>query len=76
MTSPPSTCSIARTGFPYSDRAPFLGEGVEDSLGELAEFVGKQFGITPAQAEATPENFDSIRRLSIFVRRNPLEPRQ
>ena len=35
-------------GFPYSDDASFLGEGIIDSLGvmQLVEFVGKQFGIS------------------------------
>ena len=48
-------------GFPYSDDASFLGEGIIDSLGvmQLVEFVGKQFGIAVAQAEVTPEHFDS-----------------
>jgi acyl carrier protein len=58
-------------GFPYSDDASFLGEGIIDSLGvmQLVEFVGKQFGIAVAQTEVTPEHFDSIRRLGAFVRR-------
>jgi acyl carrier protein len=58
-------------GFPYSDDASFLGEGINDSLGvmQLVEFVGKQFGITVVQTEVTPEHFDSIRRLGAFVRR-------
>ena len=58
--------------FPYSDDASFLGEGIIDSLGvmQLVEFVGKQFGIPVVQTEVTPEHFDSIRRLSAFVRRN------
>jgi acyl carrier protein len=58
-------------GFPYSDDASFLGEGIIDSLGvmELVEFVGKRFGIAVEHTEVTPENFDSIRRLSAFARR-------
>jgi acyl carrier protein len=58
-------------GFTYSDDASFLQEGIIDSLGvmELVEFVQKEFGIPVAQAEVTPEHFDSVVRLAAFVRR-------
>jgi acyl carrier protein len=57
-------------GFSYSDDASFLQEGIVDSLGvmQLVEFVGKEFKVTVDQQEVTPDNFDSIAKLSHFVR--------
>jgi acyl carrier protein len=58
-------------GFPYADDASFLREGIIDSLGvvELVAFVQKQFGVTVAQHEVVPDNFDSVAKLAAFVRR-------
>lgn len=58
-------------GFPYSDDASLLRERIIDSLGvvELAAFLGKRFGVRVEQPEVRPENFDSVARLSAFVRR-------
>jgi len=58
-------------GFPHSDDASFLGEGVIDSLGvlELATFVGREFGLKVELNEVTPQNFDSVSRLAAYVRR-------
>ena len=57
-------------GFAYTDDASFLQEGIVDSLGvvELVAFVQKQFGVTAAQNDVTPENFDSVAKLAAFVR--------
>lgn len=57
-------------GFTHTDDTSFLREGVIDSLGvvELVEFVQKKFGITVAQHEVTPDNFDSVAKLAAFVR--------
>lgn len=57
-------------GFAYADDVSFMQEGIVDSLGvvELVEFVNKQFGITVAQQEVTPDNFDSVAKLAAFVR--------
>jgi acyl carrier protein len=62
---------FSETGFPYSDDASFLGEGVIDSLGiiELVPFVERQFGISVADHELLPSNFDSVRKLTSFIAR-------
>jgi acyl carrier protein len=53
-----------------SDEASFLEEGIVDSTGvlELVAFVEETFGITVADEEIVPENFDSVARLARFVR--------
>ncbi|MGD1020922.1 MAG: acyl carrier protein [Verrucomicrobiia bacterium] len=58
-------------GFPHSDDASFLQEGIIDSFGvmELVEFVQSSFRVTVDQREVTPDNFDSVRKLAAFVRR-------
>ena len=57
--------------YPHSDDASFLKQGVIDSLGvvELVTFAGKHFGVEVAQADVTPQNFDSVNRLAAFIRR-------
>jgi len=57
-------------GFSYTDEASLLRKGIIDSLGvvELVEFVQKQFGIQVNQQEVVPDNFDSVARLSAYVR--------
>jgi len=57
-------------GFAYADDVSFLREGIIDSLGvlELVAFVEKQFRVTVAQHEVTPDNFDSVAKLAGFVR--------
>jgi acyl carrier protein len=66
-----SNLLFSSDGFPYSDDASFLREGIIDSLGvvELVAFVQKQFGVTVAQSEVIPDNFDSVAKLAAFVRR-------
>ena len=63
-------------GFPYSDEASLLREGTIDSLGvvELVEFVQKQFKLKVDQEDVIPENFDSVARLSAYVRRKMSTP--
>jgi acyl carrier protein len=58
-------------GFTHTDDVSFLQEGIIDSLGvvELVAFVQTHFGVTVDQQEVTPDNFDSITKLSAFVRR-------
>ncbi len=60
----------AEGGYPHSDDASFLDEGVVDSVGvlELVNFVGEHFSIEIAPTEITPENFDSVSRLARFIR--------
>ena len=49
----------------------FLENGVVDSTGilELVFFVEDQFGIQIDTSEVLPENFDSINRLTTYIRR-------
>jgi acyl carrier protein len=63
-------------GFAYADEASLLREGIIDSLGvvELVEYVQKQFGIKVDQQEVVPENFDSVTRLSAYVRNKMQTP--
>jgi acyl carrier protein len=48
----------------------FLETGVVDSMGvmELVAFVQSEFGLEVAQDEIVVENFDSIRKLTSFVK--------
>ena len=57
--------------FPYSDDASLLDEGIIDSLGiiDLVSFAQDSFGIAISQEEVIPDHFDSVRKLSTFVRR-------
>lgn len=67
----------SQEGFHYADDASLLQEGVIDSLGvvELVTFVQKQFNVKVEQQEVTPDNFDSVMKLSAFVRRKLGEAR-
>ena len=58
-------------GFPYSDDASFLEEGIVDSIGvmELVAFVEENFSVKVDDLDVTPENFDSINRLAAYIRR-------
>lgn len=62
---------FSNNGYNYSDDASFLEEGIVDSQGvmELLLFVEENFGICVEDREITPDNFDSVRRLSDFIRR-------
>ena len=57
-------------GFPYSDEASFLQEGIVDSIGvmELVNFVESTFKITIDDHELIPDNLDSVAQLANFVR--------
>ncbi|WP_257307349.1 acyl carrier protein [Geothrix campi] len=56
-------------GFLYGDAASFLQEGIIDSLGvmELVTYVEKQYGISVADDELLPSNFDSVSQLSAYI---------
>ena len=58
-------------GYPLSDDASFLQEGIVDSTGvlELIIFVEEQFKVSVEDAEVVPENFDSISQLAGYIRR-------
>ena len=61
---------FSEIGFNYDDEASFLDEGIIDSLGviELVTFVEKQFGVSVADQELIPDNFDSVRKLDAYIR--------
>jgi acyl carrier protein len=49
---------------------PLLKNGLIDSLGilEVVTFIEKEFGVSVSDEELLPENFESVRSLSSFVR--------
>lgn len=53
------------------EQGSFIEQGIIDSTGilELVAFVEDTFGITVADAEILPANFDSIARVAEFVAR-------
>jgi acyl carrier protein len=61
-------------GYPHSDSASFLEEGIVDSMGimELVMFVEENFNVTVEDEELVPDNFDSVGRLAAYVRSKSL----
>ena len=57
-------------GYPYSDDASFLEEGIVDSMGimELVMFVEENFHVTVEDEELVPDNFDSVGKLAAYIR--------
>lgn len=57
-------------GFEFDNDSSFIGEGLIDSVGimELVAYVQSQFHIAVLQNEVTPDNFDSVNKLSAFIR--------
>ena len=62
---------FSSNGFHYSDDTSFLEEGIVDSVGimELVSFVEDCFRIPVADSDVIPDNFDSVSRLSAYIRR-------
>lgn len=58
-------------GFPYDDNVSFLDEGIVDSVGvmELVSFVEDNFGVQVEDLDITPENFDSVNKITAYIRR-------
>ena len=54
-----------------SDSESLLEAGVVDSLAVLSliQFIEKQYGMTVAEDEMMPENFDTIEAIAAFVER-------
>jgi acyl carrier protein len=54
-----------------ADTDSFLARGIIDSMGilELVAFLEQTYAIRVADDEMVPENLDSIRRVSDYVRR-------
>ena len=57
-------------GYPHSDSASFLEEGIVDSMGimELVMFVEENFHVTVEDEELVPDNFDSVSKLAVYIR--------
>jgi acyl carrier protein len=55
--------------FPYPDEASLLELGVVDSTGvlELIQFLESTFDIEVSDADAVPDNLDSVARMLAFV---------
>jgi acyl carrier protein len=53
----------------FTDQTSFLDQGIIDSTGvlELVTFVENEYGITVADDDMVPQNFDSIDALVAFV---------
>lgn len=53
----------------FDDKTSFLDRGIIDSTGvlELVTFVETEYGLTVADDEMVPQNFDSIDALVAFV---------
>ncbi|GFO56896.1 acyl carrier protein [Geomonas sp. Red276] len=51
------------------DDSSFIREGIVDSTGimQLVSFIQEQYRISVEDEELTPENLDSIRRVTTFV---------
>jgi len=62
---------FSKNGYPHSDEASFLEEGIVDSTSilELVMFIEEKFGVAVDDAEITPDNFDSVKKLGEYVRR-------
>ncbi len=60
---------FSENGYPHGDNASFLDEGIVDSMGvmELVAFTEDNFGIKIDDHEITPENFDSVDRLALYI---------
>ena len=58
-------------GFEYDDDDSFLQEGIVDSVGvlELVLFVEEKFGVAVDDQDITPDNFDSVNRLTAYIHR-------
>lgn len=53
----------------FNDDISFLEKGLIDSTGilELVAFVEEKYGISVADEELLPENFDSVNNLSRYI---------
>ena len=55
---------------PLGDNDPLLANGILDSLGilDLVGYLEQEFGITVADEDLVPEHFETLGRLTSFVR--------
>lgn len=61
---------FSKNGYAYPFETSFLEEGIVDSTSvlELVLFTEKTFRISVDDAEITPDNFDSVKKLADYVR--------
>ncbi|MGD0612067.1 MAG: acyl carrier protein [Anaerolineales bacterium] len=61
---------FCNNGYPYTDDDSFLENGILDSTNilELVMLVEEEFGIATDDNEISPDNFDSVSKLSRFTR--------
>jgi len=59
-------------GFGYDDDVSFLEEGIIDSVGimELITFVEDNFKFSVEDEDLTPDNFDSVAKLTAYIERH------
>jgi acyl carrier protein len=57
--------------YPHPDNTSFLDEGIIDSMNvlELVMLVEEEFGVTVADQDIVPDNFDSVTKLANYIRR-------
>ena len=57
-------------GYPFSDEASFLEEGIVDSMNvlELVMLAEEKFGVVVDDMDIVPDNFDSISKLAGYIR--------
>lgn len=62
---------FSKNGYPHSDETSFLETGVVDSMGvmELVMFIEENFSLTIEDHEVIPDNFDSVSKVGIYIRR-------
>ncbi len=62
---------FSKKGYPHPDDASFLEEGIIDSLNvmDLVFFLEEKFGVSVIDREIVPDNFDSVSKLTAFVKR-------
>ena len=55
----------------FGEDVSFMQKGIIDSTGivELISFVEEKYGISIADDELIPDNFDSVNKLSAFINR-------
>jgi acyl carrier protein len=58
-------------GFNYYDDTSFQEEGIIDPCGviELIAYIKETFDVDIEDQEVTPENFDSVNKLAVFLHR-------
>ncbi len=63
-------------GYPYSDEASFLENGIIDSMNvmELIMFVEENFHLEVADEDIVPDNFDSVAKIAAYIRHKTSQP--